>query len=190
MNEKETRAINGEMRAVLNADGKRMIVGYAAIFNSETELYPNYREKIDPEAFNDVLNDDVRALFNHDPNIVLGRTKAGTLKLSVDTRGLKYEITPPDTAIATDLLKSIDRGDVSQSSFGFSISRPGGDEIRELDNGQSIRTIKRVKQLFDISPVTYPAYNDTAVALRSLERSRKNLHRNNLIKKELEILSI
>jgi HK97 family phage prohead protease len=190
MNDKETRALNGEMRAVLNADGKRMIVGYAAIFNSETELYPKYREKIDPAAFNEVLNDDVRALFNHDPNIVLGRTKSGTLKLSIDERGLKYEITPPDTAVAADLLKSIDRGDVSQSSFGFSIKRPGGDEVQHNKDGTSLRTIKRVKQLFDISPVTYPAYNDTAVALRSLEASRKNLHRNKLIETELEILSL
>jgi hypothetical protein len=184
---KETRAIVGEMRTALNGDGNRMIVGYAARFNSETELSKGLYEKILPGAFDGVLDQDVRALFNHDPNIILGRTKSGTLKLSVDENGLKYEITPPDTGVARDLLESIARGDVSQSSFGFRVKE---DSWTERSDGTFARSIRKVDTLYDISPVTYPAYQDTEVALRSNQNWKKNKHRSDLVAVELEILSL
>jgi len=183
---KETRTIVNEMRTALDSDGKKMIVGYAARFNSETELSRGIFEKVLPGAFDNVLDQDVRALFNHDPNIILGRTKSGTLKLSVDDKGLKYEIIPPDTGVARDLLESIARGDVSQSSFGFKIKE---DSWTDRADGTFTRSIKSVSKLFDISPVTYPAYEDTAVALRSKEQWTKNKHRSDLVAVELEILT-
>lgn len=188
---KETRAVSHEMRAVLNGDGKRMIVGYAAVYNSETLLVETpigkLYEKIAPGAFDEVLDQDVRALFNHDPNQVLGRTKAGTLKLSVDDHGLKYEITPPDTQLGKDLLESINRGDISQSSFGFKVKEH---TFEQRKDGSELRTIKKVETLFDISPVTYPAYDDTAVAMRGLAKWKAKTHRNELRAKEIELLLI
>ena len=187
MKDKETRAMTNEMRAVLNGDGKRVIIGYAAKYNSKTELYKGLYEIIEPGAFDDVLDQDVRALFNHDPNFVLGRTKAGTLKLSVDEDGLKYEISPPDTQVAKDLIESISRGDVSQSSFGFKVKT---DSITEHADGTFTRSIRKVDKLFDISPVTYPAYEDTAVAMRSKIDYQKKKHRNDLVKNEIELFEI
>jgi len=184
---KETRAITGEMKSAIDGDGKRMIIGYAAKFNSITELTKGVFEQIAPGAFdNDVLKQDVRALFNHDPNFVLGRTASGTLKLSVDEIGLKYHITPPDTEQARSLMESINRGDISQSSFGFKV---GKDIWEERGNGTYQRTIQKVERLFDISPVTYPAYEETSVALRSKEAWKKNKHRSDLVAVELEILT-
>ena len=106
----------------------------------------------------------MRALFNHDPNLILGRTTAGTLKLSVDERGLKYSFTAPDTTTGRDLMVSLERGDVSQSSFGFIVEE---DDWDEDENGMTIRTIKKVGRLLDVSPVTYPAYPDAEVGKRS-----------------------
>ncbi len=179
--------MTNEMRTALNGDGKRVIVGYAAKFNSKTELYRGLFEIIEPGAFDEVLEQDVRALFNHDPNLVLGRTKSGTLRLSVDETGLRYEITPPDTQIAKDLLESISRGDVSQSSFGFKVKT---DTFEEHKDGTFTRSIRKVDTLFDISPVTYPAYEDTAVALRSKADYQKKKHRNDLVAQEIELFSL
>jgi len=181
-NNKETRSTTHEFRAVLGDDGKKKIVGYAAIFNSETDIM-GFREKVAPGAFDDVLQQDVRALFNHDPNMVLARTKSGTLKLEVDATGLKYEFYTPDTTAGKDLAESVARGDIDQSSFGFTVK---SDTWTKNDEGRDVRTINKVGQLFDISPVTYPAYEDTAVALRSQQRWKKGLHKNDAIKREIE----
>lgn len=159
-----------EMRAITNGDGLRKIVGYAAVFNSLSEEMCGFREKIAPGAFGkSVLADDIRALWNHNSDHVLGRNKSGTLALSEDDRGLKIEVDPPDTQWARDLMVSIDRGDVDKMSFGF---RTITDKW-EMVGGQEIRTLIEVK-LFDVSPVTFPAYPDTQVALRSLEQHRKD----------------
>lgn len=182
---KEQRGVH-EMRAVVDSDGKKKIVGYAAIFNTETRIGGFY-ERIAPGAFDDVLNQDVRALFNHDPNFVFARTKSGTLKLSIDERGLKYEFLTPETTAGKDLIESIARGDVDQSSFGFTVKSDTW-EIRS--DGSELRTINKVDQLFDISPVTYAAYEDTAVALRSREHWKKGLHKNDAIKREIEKLKL
>jgi HK97 family phage prohead protease len=163
-NKHERRFVVAELRA----DGdKPKITGYAALFNAVTDL-GMFREQIAPGAFSASLAkpDDVRALWNHDPNIVLGRNTAGTLTLSEDERGLRIEIDPPDTQWGRDAVTSIRRGDVSQMSFGFFTHR------ESWDYEQNMRTLEEV-ELFDVSPVTFPAYADTTVAVRSMEHGRK-----------------
>lgn len=167
---KETRSFNSELKIeVREENDSAKIIGHAAVFNSLSENLGGFREKINPGAFDEVLTDDVRALFNHDSNKVLGRTKSGTLRLSVDERGLRYEIDPPETSTAKDLMELLRRGDVDQSSFGFIV---GEDDWEERD-GEMFRTITKVKRLFDISPVTYPAYPDADAAKRELEQIKK-----------------
>jgi hypothetical protein len=158
-----------ELRAIEDEKGLRHIVGYAAVFNSLSENLGGFREKIEPGAFRDSITaDDVRALWNHDSNYILGRNKSGTLTLSEDERGLKIDVSPPDTQWARDLMVSIDRGDVDKMSFGF---RTLDDDWNAV-NHEEVRTLKKV-QLFDVSPVVFPAYPDTEVGLRSLEEYRK-----------------
>lgn len=168
----ERRAIVAEFR--VEGEEAPKIIGYAAKFDTLSEEMWGFREKIAKGAFTDALKDsDVRALFNHDPNLVLGRNKAGTLVLVEDDIGLRYEITPPDTQTAKDLAESIRRGDISQSSFAFSMRGGGIEEWQELPDGKAIRTIKKVSRLFDVSPVTYPAYPDTESGVRSAEEVYK-----------------
>lgn len=165
---REHRTLPMELRVQDGEDGAATIVGHAAVFDTLSEDLGFFREKIDKGAFADsIKEDDVRALFNHDPNVVLGRNKADTLRLKEDGDGLAIEIDPPDTQAANDVLTSIKRGDISQMSFGFQTLI---DEWDESDQDNPIRTLKRVK-LFDVSPVTFAAYpaTDVAVARRSFE---------------------
>jgi uncharacterized protein len=169
MNDRETRCYSGEVRAEQPAEQPAKIIGYGSIFNSRSEPMWGFREIIKPGAFDDVLTDDVRALFNHDPNFILGRSAAGTLALSVDERGLKYDITAPDTQTIRDLvLAPMLRGDISQSSFGFSVARDGDDWYQD-DEGIVIREISKFSRLYDVSPVTYPAYQDADSGVRSMK---------------------
>lgn len=143
------------------------IVGHAAVFNSMSENLGGFREIIEPGAFDSVLGDDVRALFNHDPNFVLGRTKSGTLSVSVDEKGLRYDITPPNTTYANDLIENLSLGNITQSSFGFTVDK---DRWEENEDGVIVRYITAVRRLYDVSPVTFPAYPETDVAKRELEQ--------------------
>jgi HK97 family phage prohead protease len=152
-------AARAELRIDGVDDGKK-IVGYASVFYDGTEdteyaLWEDMKERIMPGTFDDALGnpDDVRGLFNHNPNQILGRTSAGTLKLTVDKRGLFYEIEPGDTSTARDVVESIKRGDVDGSSFAFRVL----DEELKKEGGKYVREITRVS-LFDVGPVTYPAY--------------------------------
>src|SRR5690606_32247160 len=166
---RERRSLPLETLEVRAEDGKRKIVGYAAVFEQLSEpLYGGFREKIARGAFKKTLREaDVRALWNHDPNYVLGRTKSGTLKLHEDDRGLAIEIDPPDTQWARDLMTSIERGDIDQMSFGFRVVK---DDWERKPDGTIIRTLKEV-QLFDVSPVTFPAYPQTSVQVRDMLRA-------------------
>jgi len=167
--ELETRACNQAVIAEERADGDekiKTIVGYAAVFDTLSENLGGFREKIDKDAFDAVMGDDVRAVFNHDPSFILGRTTSGTLKISADDIGLRYEVEPPDTQAANDLLVSIARGDVTQSSFSFQVDE---DDWQEDEDGRVVRTIKSFAALRDVSPVTFPAYPDATVGVRSLE---------------------
>ena len=142
------------------------IDGYASVFDSwSEELGGNqpFRERVVKGAFDETIqNDDIRALFNHDPNYVLGRNKAGTLTLEEDDKGLHVRITPPDTQWAKDLLVSIKRGDITQMSFGFTVIL---DRWNYEDN-TDVRELLKVK-LYDVSPVTFPAYTQTECGIRS-----------------------
>lgn len=170
-----------ELRAAAETE-KPKIFGYAAKFSTRSENLGGsdwqFYEIIQPGAFDDVLNDDVRALFNHESSAILARSKggSGSLKIGVDSTGLWYEFEAPDTQVGRDLVTSINRGDVDQSSFSFTVSRDG-QEWEEKQEGEGpviyTRTIKKVSRLHDVSPVTYPAYPDATVALRSLEEFRK-----------------
>ena len=138
--------------------------GHAAGFNCETDL-GWFRERIAPGAFTESIGkDDVRALFNHDENFILGRNTAGTLTMREDERGLYVEIDPPDTQVARDLVTSIERGDISQMSFGFQTIKDSWET--EENAAKDLRTLEKVK-LWDVSPVTFPAYQETDVAVRS-----------------------
>ena len=147
---------------VREAEGDEMVLeGYAAVFNSETDLGA-FREVIKPGAFDDVMDNDVRALINHDPNLVLGRTTNGTLKLEQDERGLKYRVELGKQQYARDFYESVKRGDISQSSFAFTIDKQSWNEER------TVRSVDKVRQLLDVSPVTYPAYSAATVQARDL----------------------
>lgn len=165
MNKLDRRIVDGEVRVAAAAAGEpKQIRGYAAVFNSFSQPMMGFREIIRPGAFRKTLREaDVRALHNHDPNFVLGRKSAGTLELAEDDKGLRYAITPPNTTFANDLMVSIDRGDVTQSSFGFTTVKDKWSQ----DGDVLTRELIEVK-LFDVSPVTFPAYSQTEVSVRSL----------------------
>lgn len=159
--EKRTFSYEGEVRA--DDNGKEHMVGHAAVFNTETDLGWNIREQIAPSAFDEaILNDDVRALINHDSNLVLARKnkRTNTLKLSVDEQGLAVDIDPPGTSYANDLKISMERRDVDQMSFAFEVLKQSWEE----KDGYDLRTIEKAK-LWDVSVVTFPAYTETDVAL-------------------------
>lgn len=156
-----------EVRAL--EDSGKKLRGHAAVFNKLSEDLGGFREQIAIGAFDGVLDDDVRALYNHNPDYVLGRNKAGTLRLAVDDTGLSYEVDMPDTQIARDLAVSIERGDVNQSSFGFIVAEDAWENVGD----EVVRTIVKFHSLFDVSPVTYPAYPDAKVGMRSLEKWRE-----------------
>lgn len=144
------------------ADGEMYISGYFAVFNSEYEMWPGAVESIADTAFDGALADDIRCLINHETRLVLGRNKAGTLTLKVDARGLWGEVRiNPNDQDAVNLYERVKRGDVDQCSFGFDIL----DEEFE-DRGDTVKwTIKKVK-LYEVSVVTFPAYEETSVSAR------------------------
>jgi HK97 family phage prohead protease len=148
-------------------DGKApVIAGYAAVFNSLSQDLGGFRELIRPGAFaRGLAGADVRALINHDRNLVLGRNTSGTLRLSEDSRGLRIEVDPPDVSYARDLLVSLERGDISGMSFRFYVA-VGGESWRSEPQGP-IRELTDI-EIDDVSVVVYPAYTDTTVAVRSL----------------------
>lgn len=182
MSKKEIRTIDiTDLSTRSNEETQtRTISGYAAVFNSPTRLWEDLDEVIAPGAFSRaVSSSDVRCLFNHDWSNVLGRTKSGTLRLSEDERGLKFEVDLPDTTVARDLIKSMERGDINQCSFGFIPT----EETWDYNSTPMLRTIYEV-ELYEVSIVPLPAYEDTEAALRSKEDLEKIVEkRKNLIKK-------
>lgn len=144
-------------------DGNLYIEGYFAVFGSEYRMWENAIETIDEDAFDDTLADDIRALVNHDSTLVLGRTTAGTLELRVDRVGLWGTITINQAdQDAVNLYERVRRGDVSQCSFGFDII----DQSTEvMENGTTVWKLRKVK-LYEVSVVTFPAYEDTSVIAR------------------------
>ena len=150
-------------------DGTSQVTGYASVFyraddaGTEYRLFDDVFERILPGAFDRALEegDDVRALFNHNPDHILARAPK-TLRLTTNKRGLRYEFDLPNTSAGKDLAESIRRGDISGSSFAFKVD----DESWRNDNDREIREVRAVR-LFDVGPVTYPAYGSTTAAVRS-----------------------
>lgn len=143
------------------------IEGYFAVFNSNYEIAPGMSESIAPGAFSRSLSGDVRALINHDTTLVLGRTKAHTLRLSEDERGLFGDITiNPNDQDAVNLYERVKRGDVDQCSFGFEIVR----EDTEVGEDGSIHWTIQEVNLFEVSACTFPAYEATSLAARKAQR--------------------
>jgi|SRR5690625_1238112 len=161
---------------------ERVIEGYFVVFNSETELWPGAYEEIAPESLNNSLNNDVRALINHDTSLVLGRNKAGTLDLKVDERGLwgSIKINENDTD-AVNLYERVKRGDVDQCSFGFNII---SEEIENRDDG-TVKWIIKDMDLHEVSVVTFPAYAETGVQARM--KQKEQIEQRKLEKRKLEL---
>ena len=187
----ETRGGEGD------TPGEQHLVGYAVVFDKRSENLGGFIEEIDPQAFDGIKGKtDARALFDHDSSKLLGRESSGTLKLEYDSKGLKYDVQLPNTTTAADLVELITRGDITGSSFGFTTKT---DQWTEGENGEpTLRRITEIDALYDVSPVTFPAYPDTAVALRSLEalkpvpepapKEEKIDHEAESRKRELDIL--
>jgi HK97 family phage prohead protease len=149
-------------------DNKKL-EGHAAVFNERTDIGP-FLEEILPGAFSTTIKeDDIVCLWNHNSDYVLARTGSGTLKLAEDWKGLQVIINPPDTQWGRDLVVSIERGDIHKMSFSFKAQ-----DEEWIRGKKDLRRLKRIK-LFDVSPVTFPAYEGTDIAIRSHEAWKRNL---------------
>ena len=168
----ERRVLGSPLEIEERSDGTPVIRGMAAVYNKKSRNLGGFREILASGAFDDVLSkknaeNDVICCWNHEPGNLLGRTSSGTLKLESTEEGLAFEVDPPDTSLARDLMTMVRRGDVFGSSFAFTTDRDF-EEWDEDDEGP-IRTVRKVTGLYDVSLVTNPAYLDTSVAVRSLE---------------------
>lgn len=162
-----------EFRAELDGE---IVRGYAAVFDSPSEDLGGFIEYIMPGAFDDVLNDDVRAFYNHSDSFLLGRVSSGTLRVWQDENGLGYEVKMPNTTYANDLIELMRRGDVNQSSFAFLVGR----DRWEKRNGKNVRIIEKVSRLIDVSPVVLPAYPAATSGLAQREHHDGEVERPNL----------
>ena len=193
----EKRIFNIENRFETKEDGQEVVIGYGSIWNSRSENLGGFYEYISPSAITEetIAKSDVRALINHDPNLVLARSTAGNLKLSVDDIGLRYEFSIPETSYGKDLAINMKNGNINQSSFAFTV---GADEWSTDEEGNDIRTITSIERLYDVSPVTYPAYSqaesDLVVAQRGLamykEKQEIKEEENDLVARSLAKLKI
>ncbi|WP_160684357.1 HK97 family phage prohead protease [Clostridium sp. C2-6-12] len=186
---RQTRSLNAELkiREVASNNDEMCIEGYFIVFGQQTELWAGAYEEIAPNALDKTLNNDIRALINHDTRLVLGRNKSGTLELRVDGRGLfgKIKINSNDTE-AVNLYERVKRGDVSQCSFGFNII---SEETEWRDDG-TVKWIITEVDLHEVSVVTFPAYEETGVQARqaSVEayREKQILQKKNNLKVRLK----
>ena len=192
----EKRIFNIETRTEETEDGKKIIIGHASVYGKRSENLGGFYEFIEAGAFTPELieNSDVRALINHDQNLILGRSTSGTLRLNADEKGLRYEFDVPDTSYAKDLVVSMERGDIDQSSFAFTVEE---DEWSSDEDGNNIRTIKKINRLYDVSPVTFAAYpdaNDLIIAQRGLatykDKIKQEEEQDDLVKRSLVSLKI
>jgi len=149
-------------RLEVREQGDGHIKGYPILFNVLSQDLGGFRERILPDAV--TLDSDVKADFNHNPDYIIGRVKAYTLKLSIDSRGVYMDATPPATTWARDLMSSVKRGDIDQGSFSFRVL-PGGQQITE-ENGEQVRTLSKIL-VRRVSVVSDPAYTATAIEARS-----------------------
>tara|TARA_R100001443_G_scaffold116999_2_gene139474 strand:+ start:436 stop:1392 length:957 start_codon:yes stop_codon:yes gene_type:complete len=195
----EKRVYTIESRVEETEDKRDIVIGYGSIFNSRSENLGGFYEYISPSAISQetIDNSDVRALINHDESLILARSTSGTLKLNVDEKGLKYEFDIPETSYGKDLAINMKNGNITQSSFAFTVAE-NGDEWSTDENGNDVRTITKIDKLYDVSPVTYPAYrmaeSDLVIAQRGLacykETQRKEDEEKDLVARSLAKLKI
>lgn len=175
----EERTFEIEALEIRAGEGEQptAIMGYAVVFDSWSEVLTDgrgrpFRERFAPGAFDRALasSPDVRALWNHNSDFPLGRVNNGTLRISKDARGVRFDLNPPDTSWGRDAVESIRRGDVSGVSFQFAVKRDGTADTWERPgaDGVASRTVLDA-DLYEISPVTFPAYPATSVGLRSVD---------------------
>lgn len=169
---KEIRILNTPAKIEIREDGALgSIHGYAIVYNKNSEDM-GFIERIAPGAVTNALKkSDIRGLKNHDPNLIFAR-QGVNLNFKEDKDGLHYEATPIDTANYREVANEVRIGLLTGQSFGFTIKQ---DKWEGLDTNRPTRTITEIDQIFDVGPVTYPAYPDTTVALRSLEQAKKNI---------------
>jgi HK97 family phage prohead protease len=173
-----------ELRATENGEKRAVITGYGAVFNSESRNLGGFTETIHPAAFDNVLssNPDVIGVFNHDRNLLLGRTTNGTLKLTTDAYGLRYEITPnTNTSIGKDCVEWVKDRTVVGSSFAFAISKDSGDAWSTDARGMRRREVRNIALLEDVGPVARPAYDSSSVVVsrRAIELALGDINRPN-----------
>jgi len=167
----ERRFFKSELRAPVDKES-RTVEGYAAVFNSDSEIfYGSWIERIAPGFFDDVLKDDAVALFNHDPNLILARNGVN-MSIEQDSKGLKYRFEAPNTTAGNDLLENLRNGNIYQSSFAFTVKEEKWTNPSDKQK-YAIRTLLKAERLYDVAPVTYPAYPDTTVGQRSFENIDK-----------------
>ena len=187
---KEKRAYSVEFRTEARGD-KRVLTGTPIVYNRDSENM-GFIERVSPGAAKEALKkSDARVLYGHnsDTLLPLARMSAGTVAVKEDKAGVHIEVDPPDTQFARDLMTAIDRGDVQDMSFGFTVS----DDSWETKDGMDYRTINKFDEIFDFSFVAYPAYQDTTAAMRSLEDHKRAIATNDLsgaIAKEMDDLEI
>lgn len=184
--EKEIRGIS--YRATFDEES-RHVEGYALLFNTDSRPMwgGDMIERIAPTALDGVLErSDVLCLMNHDERrgvLARWRKGEGSLSLTVDEKGLRYAFDAPKTALGDELIEALKRGDIGESSFAFTVEK---DNWERKEDGTYVRTIVQIEQLYDVSPVYYPAYEDTSVALRSMEQQESARKEAEKAKAELE----
>ena len=153
-------------------EADRKVGGYAAVFNKEARITERLIEKIAPGAFRSSLSNDIRALWSHNPDMVIGRTTNGSLKLTEDERGLAFDLSLPDTTQGRDAFTLIKQGFVTGVSFGFRVKK---DSWTRGENGAPhLRTLEEV-ELIEVSPTAFPAYTETSVSSRSTDELLKDV---------------
>lgn len=185
---KEIRSMAENIEFRDKDNGERFIEGYALKFNSVSEDLGGFKETIERSALDKTDLSDVRALFNHNASQVLARSSAGTLQLDVDDVGLKFRARIPNTSYGNDLAENLRNGNVNQCSFGFCLDEGGDDFSYDEKEGIFKRSLRSIKEIVDVSVVTYPAYKDTDVApaLRSLNKVKEDARNKELEKRQLE----
>lgn len=195
--QKESRMVSFQGRLECRdaqEDSPRIISGYAAVFNQVAQIgrWYRYKEQIASGAFDGCNYDKCVACFNHNTDNILARFSSGTLKLSVDEVGLRFEFEVPNTTVGNDMYELVKRGDISQCSFAFVVAEESW-KYDEQNDENDLRTIEKIAELWDVSLVTYPAYEGTSVDARSaeeesfMERKKEYLSRNdNKIKADSE----
>lgn len=184
----ERRVFSGKVEFRAATDGKSLgtLFGYAAVFNQMSLDLGGFREQITPGAFRGCLGDDVRCLRNHDDDLILGRSAAGTLRFEEDALGLRFECDVADTTTGRDTVVSINRGDITGCSFQFRVA-DGGD-VWDWNGAIPIRTVTKYSRLYDVGPVTFPAYEQTSVECRSFAdaKARHDDERRAAVARDLE----